>query len=417
MFVFKLNLFLGANSKLKLSGRPTRPYGCLGTSKLYRICSQTVLCYPLTFEINDFYMSSDLGLLLDDVKNDIEFLSKCWKLHGRPIYVFLIREQNLRGPQSNELLELLSQFKQGNVNGVPVRMERLQTLISSSCLEHLDFLDEDAENCEFLALKELEIDNSQYKSLNDLPKLMNINEDSKVKLDDFVKMPLNELLSTLQTTTIRFTKAVILHELFNRHGYKLQIQELTIEEMLKQLSSEAASVQNWKTVRYCTAVLHKTVDSLAPSITNILVRGKILTVGVFGHEEVEISKPLSPDHIKEILYDNVFKRDVFQAVLIQELIINISKYISTTPEIFDGIMKLRLGWIVEVMKQELEASKITDPDSEEPLVIKIMFLILYYFLFILFIYNRIFMDYHQMKLNNLFIIYSFAIAVRIIGLI
>jgi len=362
-------------------------------------------------------MSSDLGLLLDDVKNDIEFLSKCWKLHGRPIYVFLIREQNLRGPQSNELLELLSQFKQGNVNGVPVRMERLQTLISSSCLEHLDFLDEDAENCEFLALKELEIDNSQYKSLNDLPKLMNINEDSKVKLDDFVKMPLNELLSTLQTTTIRFTKAVILHELFNRHGYKLQIQELTIEEMLKQLSSEAASVQNWKTVRYCTAVLHKTVDSLAPSITNILVRGKILTVGVFGHEEVEISKPLSPDHIKEILYDNVFKRDVFQAVLIQELIINISKYISTTPEIFDGIMKLRLGWIVEVMKQELEASKITDPDSEEPLVIKIMFLILYYFLFILFIYNRIFMDYHQMKLNNLFIIYSFAIAVRIIGLI
>jgi phosphorylase kinase alpha/beta subunit len=91
--------------------------------------------------------------------------------------------------------------------------------------------------------------------------------------------------------------------------------------------------------------LHKTVDSLAPSITNILVRGEILTVGVFGHEEVEISKPLSPDHIKEILYDNDFKSDVFQAVLIQELIINISKYIRTTPEIFDGIMKLRLGWM------------------------------------------------------------------------
>jgi hypothetical protein len=31
------------------------------------------------------------------------------------------------------------------------------------------------------------------------------------------------------------------------------------------------------------------------------------------------------------------------------------------------------------MKQELEASKITDPDSEEPLVIKIILLILFYF--------------------------------------
>ena len=86
--------------------RPNRPVGVLGTSKLYRICSQTVLSYPITFETNDFYMSSDLSLLLDDVRNDLEFLSKCWKLQGRPIYVFLIREHNLRGPQRNELLEL-----------------------------------------------------------------------------------------------------------------------------------------------------------------------------------------------------------------------------------------------------------------------------------------------------------------------
>jgi hypothetical protein len=44
--------------------------------------------------------------------------------------VFLIREKNLRGPQSNELSELLSQFKQGNVNGVPVRMDLLLYLLA-----------------------------------------------------------------------------------------------------------------------------------------------------------------------------------------------------------------------------------------------------------------------------------------------
>ena len=82
---------------------------------------------------------------------------------------------------------------------------------------------------EFLALKELEIDNSQYKSLSDLPKLMNTNEDSKSKLEDFVKIPLNELISLLQTTTNRFTKAVVLHELVNRYGVKLQIQDLTVK--------------------------------------------------------------------------------------------------------------------------------------------------------------------------------------------
>ena len=81
---------------------------------------------------------------------------------------------------------------------------------------------------EFLALKELESDNSQYKSLSDLPKLMISNEDSKAKIEDFAKSNLNELISMLQATTNRFTKVVILHELSNRHGMKMQIKDLTV---------------------------------------------------------------------------------------------------------------------------------------------------------------------------------------------
>ena len=183
-------------------------------------------------------------------------------------------------------------------------MERLQTLISSACLEHLDFLDEDLD---FMTLKELDIDNSQYKSLSDLPKLSTSIEETSSNPEDFQKLSLNELICLLRTTTTSFTKALILHELIKRYGMTLQIQDVTIEgnylynyiylrniinvtieEMFCQLNTEAASVQNWKTVRFCTSILHKTVDSLAPSITNILVRGKIIALGVYGHEEVDI---------------------------------------------------------------------------------------------------------------------------------
>jgi phosphorylase kinase alpha/beta subunit len=358
---------LGINSKLGISGRPSRPVGVLGTSKLYRICSQTVLCYPLTFEITDFYMSSDLTLLLDNVRSDLEFLSKCWKLQGRPIYIFLIREQNLRGPHRGDLLELLSQIKQGKVNDVSVRMERLQTLIPSACLEHLDFLGEDTSRLEFLTLKELETDNSQYKSLSDLPKLINNKEVTTAKLEDYLKLDLNKLINLLQTSTNRTEKSFILYELSNRYGMKYHIDDTPLETLISQLSSESANVQDWSTVRFCTSILKKTVDSLAPSITNILVRGKILTLGVFGQEEVDIFKPLSPDKIKKILYDTVFTHDINQAVLIQELIINIGMLMSTQPEMFDGIMKLRLGWVVQVMKRELELSQVMDPDTNEPM--------------------------------------------------
>ena len=44
---------MGKSKKLKLSGRPIRPLGSLGTSKLYRVAGKTVLCYPLIFRCRD----------------------------------------------------------------------------------------------------------------------------------------------------------------------------------------------------------------------------------------------------------------------------------------------------------------------------------------------------------------------------
>ncbi len=62
-------------------------------------------------------------------------------------------------------------------------------------------------------------------------------------------------------------------------------------------------------IRFVSSLLHKMVDSLAPSVTNLLVRGKIVrifllvllicliiysqvTIGIFGHEETVIDKPV-----------------------------------------------------------------------------------------------------------------------------
>ena len=59
---------LGNNSRLGLSGRPARPIGALGSSKLYRVSGQTVLCYPLTFSDSEFYISRDLALLTDNIR-------------------------------------------------------------------------------------------------------------------------------------------------------------------------------------------------------------------------------------------------------------------------------------------------------------------------------------------------------------
>ena len=59
---------LGQTKKVKLSGRPPRPIGALGSSKIYRVSGQTVMTYPLTFSATEFYISHDLALLTDHIR-------------------------------------------------------------------------------------------------------------------------------------------------------------------------------------------------------------------------------------------------------------------------------------------------------------------------------------------------------------
>ena len=68
-----------------------------------------------------------------------------------------------------------------------------------------------------------------------------------------------------------------------------------------------------------------------------------MTISVWGKDEEVIDKPMSPNDIKRILYDRCFPFDPIQAVLQQELIINIGTFVTTNPEYFRGILKIRIG--------------------------------------------------------------------------
>lgn len=64
--------------------------------QIYRVCGQTVLCFPLIFEVSDFYLSHDMALLIDDIKTELHFVGKYWRLSGRPTMCLLVREEHMR---------------------------------------------------------------------------------------------------------------------------------------------------------------------------------------------------------------------------------------------------------------------------------------------------------------------------------
>lgn len=163
---------LGANSKLGLSGRPKRPVGTLGTSKVYRVDGQLYAFTPHFMDNEEFYLAMDTEYLVSLLQHELVFIKNNWWSTGRPTMVIYLTQlmaesilqqktttttvpsddlSNALSPDSqkfsfmlsknkNSMLNLIHSLKSGTCGSVRVRLGRMQELIGTSCIESLDFL-------------------------------------------------------------------------------------------------------------------------------------------------------------------------------------------------------------------------------------------------------------------------------------
>ncbi|OXB83980.1 UNVERIFIED_CONTAM: hypothetical protein H355_015491 [Colinus virginianus] len=325
--------------------------------KIYRILGKTVVCYSIIFDLSDFYMSQDVMMLIDDIKNALQFIKQYWKMHGRPLFVVLIREDNIRGSRFNPILDMLAAFKKGVVGGVKVHVDRVQTLISGAVVEQLDFLriTEAEEAPVFKSLEELDLPkHSKVKRQSSTPNASELEQQPEININDWKNKSTYEILQKLDDCNCLASQALLLSILLKREGPNFITKEGTVAEHIERIYRQAGSKKLWSAVRFAASLLGKLVDSLAPSITNVLVQGKQVTLGAFGQEEEVISNPLSPAVIKNIIYEKCQLQDEREAVVQQELVIHIGWIISNSPELFSGMLKIRIGWIIHAMKYELK---------------------------------------------------------------
>uniref|UniRef100_A0A9J2P4L3 Phosphorylase b kinase regulatory subunit n=1 Tax=Ascaris lumbricoides TaxID=6252 RepID=A0A9J2P4L3_ASCLU len=354
---------LGKNAKLGLGGRPPRPFGPLNTSKIFKLFGDTILCYPLLFEVKDFYINADPAVLIDDIKLDLEFISKRWKLAGRPTFCLVLREENVSGEYFSHMLDLLVSMKNGFVNGVRVRIGRVHQLLNTGCTEHVDFAtSEDASVAED-AFEELGGKTSQMISRTSLRDV--VEEDVTSREQDFLSRSDQELYELVKRhdvdnlRVVAFANAV----LCRRYGSEFQVDGETLATRMERVYRQACAWRLWWLVRFCAAKLRKTMNSLAPGITDMLVRGKQVTLGVRGCREVTISSPMTPDEITGILFSSCPDNEPQAAVLQQELIIACSDLICKKPYAFDGVLTIRLSWLsdaISLMLDYLQSAKAGD---------------------------------------------------------
>ncbi|KAI8602494.1 glycosyl hydrolases family 15-domain-containing protein [Dissophora ornata] len=163
---------LGRNAKLGLSGRPKRPIGSLGTSRLYRVQGHLYAFTPHFMDNEEFYLTSDNDYLISIFEQELAFVRQYWVPPGRPTMTILLTHAMLgglsksrsfasqmdadgrqlttwrkaslgSGPQKDNKRNLLNFFmtlRSGICNGVRVRLGRLSEMVNTSCIESLDFL-------------------------------------------------------------------------------------------------------------------------------------------------------------------------------------------------------------------------------------------------------------------------------------
>ncbi|XP_068126078.1 phosphorylase b kinase regulatory subunit alpha, liver isoform isoform X2 [Hyperolius riggenbachi] len=156
---------LGINKAMKLSGRPYRHIGVLGTSKLYTIRNQIFAFTPQFTDQHHFYLALDSRMIVEMLRNELAYLTSCWRMTGRPTLTFPITHFMLNEDGSDidpYILSTIRKLDDGYSGGARVKLGNLSDFLTTSFFTHLSFLDTDSDEKLFD-----EISEGQYSSENE----------------------------------------------------------------------------------------------------------------------------------------------------------------------------------------------------------------------------------------------------------
>lgn len=177
-------------------------------------------------------------------------------------------------------------------------------------------------------------------------------------------------MDALKNCNTLYGQTQLLFILLKREGLHLVLPfGTTVKEHIEKVSRQAGALRYWSVVRFCSSILKKQVDSISPSITTILVLGKQISLGT-KLNEILIDHPKTPNEIHELIYRP--GQDVYESVLQQEIIIYAGRLVATSPQLFDGIFRIRMSaGLMQAMRfyllyKEEDESGTTEIESLSP---------------------------------------------------
>jgi phosphorylase kinase alpha/beta subunit len=140
-----------------------------------------------------------------------------------------------------------------------------------------------------------------------------------------------------------------------------------LNEVYLKAGTESVSPY-WAVVRQAAGLLNKADISLSDAVTEMLVRGKQITVGRAYSEASLIKNPMS--HLElQAKIDEFCREDIRDRVLTQEILIYLGTLIKAEPSLLKGLLTLRVGYLILLLTSELAAELgVTQDEAYEQLM-------------------------------------------------
>ncbi|MBD2413391.1 glycosyl hydrolase family 15 [Nostoc calcicola FACHB-389] len=342
---------IGRNNKLGLTGRPVRRLRSLTTSRIFRIRNQTIVFLPSFLDSQQFYLTLDYHFLLDQIRSELAYIQKYWSDLGRPTLTLMLTHTMLE-IGSETLLELMQELKDGICNGVRVKLGRLNQLMLTAGIQRIDFL-QDAEfsrspvknaglRCYFLAYHP--------------EKNWRLGHTQEFQMECETNLGL--LLSYLRSSENLYEQIELLQTLIRLQGMDFDTgyggpgYAVTVDDLLDEVYTKAGDLGIWAVVRRAAGLRQMVDISLSDAVTSILVQGKQIAVGKAYSEASLITVPMSHHEIADKI-SHFCREDIRDRVLTQEILIYLGILIKSEPELFQGLLTLRVGYLILLITSEL----------------------------------------------------------------
>ena len=167
---------------------------------------------------------------------------------------------------------------------------------------------------------------------------------------------IDQAISLLFSSANLYDQIDILHYIYSCKGFDYVVDGLCkVEVLVEEVYAKAMHLKQWSLVRQAAGLLKKTVNSLTSNLSDLLVRQKPVTIG-FGPQEYFIDSPKNPAALAEIIFSHCAS-DIREAPLIQEIITYLGSFIRGSPQMFEGIMRIRTHFFVIAMREEISQTK------------------------------------------------------------